>query len=115
MWFQTSSRKQPYVCGRIFKIRLCKLLLNISQDLDKARQLGEKTSAIKRPLTLMEQLRGNAKAIDQQELEIAKLQDEVNTLESTPAITKEAIEALTMVRKSMEAAKEEFKNFKWKL
>ena len=54
-------------------------------------------------------------AIDQQELEIAKLQDEVNTLESTPAITEEAIEALTMVRKSMEAAKEEFKNFKWKL
>ncbi|TYK07345.1 hypothetical protein E5676_scaffold202G00610 [Cucumis melo var. makuwa] len=88
MWFQTSSRKQPYVCGRIFKIRLCKLLLNISQDLD---------------------------AIDQQELEIAKLQDEVNTLESTPAITEEAMEALTMVRKSMEAAKEEFKNFKWKL
>ncbi|KAA0050591.1 hypothetical protein E5676_scaffold1737G001500 [Cucumis melo var. makuwa] len=41
--------------------------------------------------------------------------DEVNTLESTHAITEKAIEALAMVRKSMEAAREEFKNFKWKL
>ncbi|KAA0066958.1 hypothetical protein E5676_scaffold32590G00010 [Cucumis melo var. makuwa] len=56
-----------------------------------------------------------AEAIDQQELEIAKLQDEVNTLESTPTITEEAIEALATVRKSMEAAREEFKNFKRKL
>ncbi|TYK05703.1 hypothetical protein E5676_scaffold98G001840 [Cucumis melo var. makuwa] len=71
---------------------------------DKTRQLNEKTSAIKEALTLVEQLRGDAKAIDQQELEIAKLQDEVNTLESTPAITGEAIEALATVRKSMEAA-----------
>ncbi|KAA0059014.1 hypothetical protein E6C27_scaffold233G00340 [Cucumis melo var. makuwa] len=53
--------------------------------------------------------------IDQQELEVSKLQDEVNTLESTPTITEEAIEALATVRKSMEAAREEFKNFKWKL
>ncbi|KAA0060401.1 hypothetical protein E5676_scaffold318G001510 [Cucumis melo var. makuwa] len=45
-----------------------------------------------------------AEAIDQQELEIGKLQDEVNTLESTPAITEETIEALATVRKSMEAA-----------
>ncbi|KAA0059654.1 putative mitochondrial protein [Cucumis melo var. makuwa] len=121
---------------------------------NKARQLNEKTSAIKEALTLVKQLRGDAKviqertaklslgrkelekrlrsinaeseqlsilscekaeAIDQQELEIAKLQDEVNTLESTPAITEEAIEALVMVRRSMEAAQEEFKNFKWKL
>ncbi|KAA0060431.1 hypothetical protein E5676_scaffold119G00140 [Cucumis melo var. makuwa] len=54
-------------------------------------------------------------AIYQQELEVAKLQDEVNTLEGTPAITEEVIEALAMVRRSMEAAREEFKNFKWKL
>ena len=54
-------------------------------------------------------------AIDQQELEVGKLQDEVNTLEGTPAITEEAIEALAMVRRSMEATREEFKNFKWKL
>ncbi|KAA0057699.1 hypothetical protein E5676_scaffold970G00390 [Cucumis melo var. makuwa] len=92
--------------------------------LDKARQLNEKTSAIKEALTLVKELRGDAKlfrkeprtkAIDQQELEIAKLQDEVNTLENTPAITEEAIEALATVRKSMEATREEFKNFKWKL
>ncbi|XP_050941456.1 uncharacterized protein LOC127149659 [Cucumis melo] len=121
---------------------------------DKARQLNEKTSAIKEALTLVKQLRGDAKviqertvelslerkelekrlqsinaeseqlsilscekaeAIDQQELEVAKLQDEVNTLESTPAITEEAIEALATVRQSMEAAREEFKNFKWRL
>ncbi|KAA0046555.1 hypothetical protein E5676_scaffold403G00180 [Cucumis melo var. makuwa] len=56
-----------------------------------------------------------AEAIDQQELEVAKLQDEVNTLESTPAITEEAIEALATVCQSMEAAREEFKNFKWRL
>ncbi|KAA0037262.1 hypothetical protein E5676_scaffold702G00070 [Cucumis melo var. makuwa] len=70
----------------------------------KARQLDEKTSAIEEALTLMEQLRGDVKktkAIDQQELEVAKLQDEVNTLESTPAITEEAIEALATVRRSM--------------
>ncbi|KAA0041759.1 hypothetical protein E5676_scaffold95G00350 [Cucumis melo var. makuwa] len=121
---------------------------------DKARQLDEKTSAIKEALTLMEQLRGDAKviqeratqlslenkelerrlqsinaeceqlsilscekaeAIDQQELGVAKLQDEVNTLESTPAITEEAVEALATVCGSMEATREEFKNFKWKL
>ncbi|KAA0043323.1 hypothetical protein E6C27_scaffold110G002340 [Cucumis melo var. makuwa] len=56
-----------------------------------------------------------SEAIDQQELEVAKLQDEVNTLESTHAITEEAIEALATVRQSMEAAREEFKNFKWRL
>ncbi|KAA0053733.1 hypothetical protein E6C27_scaffold135G001100 [Cucumis melo var. makuwa] len=121
---------------------------------DKARQLNEKTSAIKEALNLVKQLRGDAKviqertaelslerkelekrlrsinaeseqlsilscekaeAIDQQELEVAKLQDEVNTLESTPAITEEAMEALATVRQSMEAAREEFKNFKWRL
>ncbi|TYK06200.1 hypothetical protein E5676_scaffold287G00580 [Cucumis melo var. makuwa] len=121
---------------------------------DKARQLNEKTSAIKEALTLVKQLRGDTKviqeriielslerkefkkrlrsinaefeqlsilscekpeAIDQQELEVAKLQDEVNTLESTPAITEEAIEALASVYQSMEAAREEFKNFKWRL
>ncbi|KAA0034815.1 hypothetical protein E6C27_scaffold213G00490 [Cucumis melo var. makuwa] len=121
---------------------------------DKARQLNEKTSAIKEALTLVKQLRGDAKviqertaelslerkelekrlrsinaeseqlsilscekaeAINQQELEVAKFQDEVNTLESTPAITEEAIEALTTVCQSMEAAREEFKNFKWRL
>ncbi|KAA0035658.1 hypothetical protein E5676_scaffold455G00890 [Cucumis melo var. makuwa] len=54
-------------------------------------------------------------AIDQQELEVAKLQNEVNTLESSPTITEEAIEALATVHKSMKAAREEFKNFKWKL
>ncbi|KAA0060611.1 hypothetical protein E6C27_scaffold22G004890 [Cucumis melo var. makuwa] len=123
-------------------------------SMDKARQLNEKTSAIKEALTLVKQLRGDAKviqeriaelslerkelekrlrsinaeseqlsilscekaeAIDQQELEVAKLRDEVNTLESTPAITEEAIEALATVRQSMEAAREEFKNFKWRL
>ncbi|KAA0052187.1 hypothetical protein E5676_scaffold3341G00080 [Cucumis melo var. makuwa] len=121
---------------------------------DKTRQLDEKTSAVKEALTLMEQLRGDArviqeratqlslekkelerrlqsinvefeqllilsgekaKAIDQQELEAAKLQDEVDTFESTLAIIEEAIEALATIRKSMEAAREEFKNFKWKL
>ncbi|TYK03767.1 hypothetical protein E5676_scaffold863G001500 [Cucumis melo var. makuwa] len=121
---------------------------------DKARQLNEKTSAIKEALTLVKQLRGDAKviqertaelslerkelekrlqsinaeseqlsilscekaeAIDQQELEVAKLQDEVNTLESTPAIIEEAIEALATIRQSMEATREEFKNFKWRL
>ncbi|KAA0033006.1 hypothetical protein E5676_scaffold121G00130 [Cucumis melo var. makuwa] len=41
--------------------------------------------------------------------------DKVNTLESTYAITEEAIEALCTVHKSMEVAREEFKNFKWKL
>ncbi|KAA0031645.1 hypothetical protein E5676_scaffold409G00710 [Cucumis melo var. makuwa] len=95
-------------------------------SIDKARQLDEKTSAIEETLTLMEQLRGDAKVIqeratqlslekkelerklqsinaeseqlsilfcektkiiDQQELEVVKLQDEVNTLEGTPAIT----------------------------
>ncbi|TYK02510.1 putative mitochondrial protein [Cucumis melo var. makuwa] len=56
-----------------------------------------------------------AEAIDQQELEVAKLQDEVNTLESTSTISEEAIKALAMVLRSMEAAREEFKNFKWKL
>ncbi|KAA0054203.1 hypothetical protein E6C27_scaffold131G001400 [Cucumis melo var. makuwa] len=56
-----------------------------------------------------------AEAIDQQELEVVKLQGEVNTLESTPAITEEAIEALATIRQSMEAAREEFKNFKWRL
>nr|ADN34118.1 hypothetical protein [Cucumis melo subsp. melo] len=121
---------------------------------DKARQLNEKTSAIKEALTLVKQLRGDVKviqeraaelslerkelekrlwsinaefeqlsilscekaeAIDQQELEVFMLQDEVNTLESTPAITKEAIKALATVRQSMEVAREEFKNFKWRL
>ncbi|KAA0050121.1 hypothetical protein E6C27_scaffold675G001380 [Cucumis melo var. makuwa] len=121
---------------------------------DKARQLNEKTSAIKEALTLVEQLRGDVKviqertaelslerkelkkrlqsinaefeqlsilscekaeAIDQQELKIFKLQDKVNTIESTPAITEEAIEALATVCKSMKAAREEFKNIKWKL
>ncbi|TYJ98326.1 hypothetical protein E5676_scaffold232G00500 [Cucumis melo var. makuwa] len=38
--------------------------------------------------------------------------DEVSTLESTPAITEEAIKALATVHKNMEAASEEFKNFK---
>ncbi|TYK00336.1 hypothetical protein E5676_scaffold1923G00140 [Cucumis melo var. makuwa] len=114
----------------------------------------KRTSAIKEALTLVKQLRGDAKviqerttelslerkelekrlrsinveseqlsilscekaeAINQQELEVAKFQDEVNTLESTPAITEEAIEALATVRQSMEAAREEFKNFKWRL
>ena len=121
---------------------------------DKARQLNEKTSAIKEALTLVKQLRGDVKviqertaelslerkelkkrlqsinaefeqlsilscekaeAIDQQELKIFKLQDKVNTIESTPAITEEAIEALATVCKSMKAAREEFKNIKWKL
>ncbi|KAA0054406.1 hypothetical protein E5676_scaffold2750G00310 [Cucumis melo var. makuwa] len=121
---------------------------------DKARQLDEKTSVIKEALTLMDQLRGDTKVIqeivvqlslenkelerrlqsinvefeqlsilpcekaeviDQQKLEVAKLHDEVNTLESTPPITEEAIEVLARVRKSMEVAHEEFKNFKWKL
>ncbi|KAA0055892.1 hypothetical protein E6C27_scaffold438G00100 [Cucumis melo var. makuwa] len=98
---------------------------------DKARQLNEKTSAIKEALTLefekrlrsinaeFEQLSilscEKPEAIDQQELEVAKLQDEVNTLESTPTITEEAIEALASVYQSMEAAREEFKNFKWRL
>ncbi|TYK15844.1 hypothetical protein E5676_scaffold637G00190 [Cucumis melo var. makuwa] len=120
---------------------------------DKARQLDEKTSIIKEVLTLMDQLQGDAKviqdramqlsltkkelerrlqsinpkseqlsilscekteAIDQLKLEVAKLQDEVNTLESTPTITKEVVEALAMVRKSMEDAREEFKNFSGK-
>ncbi|KAA0063940.1 hypothetical protein E5676_scaffold1415G00750 [Cucumis melo var. makuwa] len=36
-------------------------------------------------------LKRKAKAIDQQELEVAKLQDEVSTFKSTPAITEEAI------------------------
>ncbi|KAA0053593.1 hypothetical protein E6C27_scaffold190G001650 [Cucumis melo var. makuwa] len=54
-------------------------------------------------------------AIDQQELEVVKLQDDVNTIESTPAITEEAIEAVATVHKSMETAHEEFKDFKWKL
>ena len=54
-------------------------------------------------------------AINKQELAVVKLQNEVNTLESTPAITEEAIEAPSTVCKSMEAAREEFKNFKWKL
>ncbi|KAA0043403.1 hypothetical protein E6C27_scaffold1639G00020 [Cucumis melo var. makuwa] len=123
-------------------------------SIDKARQLDEKTSAIEEALTLMEQLRGDAKviqertielslekkelkrrlqsinaesqqlsilscekaeAIDQQELEVVKLQNEVNTLEGTSAITEEAIEALATVCRSMEAAREEFKNLKWKL
>ncbi|KAA0043271.1 hypothetical protein E5676_scaffold129G00430 [Cucumis melo var. makuwa] len=121
---------------------------------NKARQLDEKTPAIKEALTLMKQLQGDAKvikekviqlslekkklerrlqsindepeklsilycekaeAIDQQELEVAKLQDEVNALKSTPAITEETIKAQATVRKSMEAILEEFKNFKWKL
>ncbi|TYK11102.1 hypothetical protein E5676_scaffold66G00020 [Cucumis melo var. makuwa] len=51
-------------------------------------------------------------AIDQQKLEVVKLQDEVSTLESTYAIIEEAIEALAMVRKSMDVAREELKNFK---
>ncbi|TYJ98307.1 hypothetical protein E5676_scaffold232G00230 [Cucumis melo var. makuwa] len=87
-------------------------------SIDKARQLDEKTSAIEEALTLMEQLREDAKkaeAIDQQELEVVKLQDEVNTFEGTPVITEEAIEALATVCRSMEAAREEFKNLKWKL
>ncbi|KAA0048242.1 hypothetical protein E5676_scaffold265G001590 [Cucumis melo var. makuwa] len=54
-------------------------------------------------------------AIDQKELEVPKLQVEVNTLEITPTITEEAIKALATVRRSMEVAQEEFKNFKWKL
>ncbi|TYK19639.1 hypothetical protein E5676_scaffold242G00260 [Cucumis melo var. makuwa] len=84
-------------------------------SMDKARQLNKKTSAIKEALTLVKQLREDAKAIDQQELEVAELQNEVNTLESTPAIIEEAIEALATVRQSMEAAREEFKNFKRRL
>ncbi|KAA0052877.1 hypothetical protein E5676_scaffold186G001530 [Cucumis melo var. makuwa] len=43
-------------------------------------------------------------AIDQQELQVAKFQDEVNTLESTLTIAEEAIEVLAMVRRSMEVA-----------
>ncbi|KAA0049834.1 hypothetical protein E5676_scaffold118G00380 [Cucumis melo var. makuwa] len=85
---------------------------------DKARQLDEKTSAIEEALNLMEQLREDAKkteTIEQQELEVAQLQDEVNTLEGTPSITEEVIEALATIHRSMEAAREEFKNFKWKL
>ncbi|TYK03059.1 hypothetical protein E5676_scaffold46G001590 [Cucumis melo var. makuwa] len=51
-------------------------------------------------------LKRKAEAIDQQELEVAKLQDEVNTLESTPSITEEAIEILATVCRSMEVARE---------
>ena len=118
-------------------------------SIDKARQLEEKTYAIKEALTLMEQLRGDAKviheraaklslekkklesrlqsinteseqltllsgekneAINKQELGVARLQDKVNTLKSTPTITEEATEVLSIVHKSMEAACEEFKN-----
>ncbi|KAA0025938.1 hypothetical protein E6C27_scaffold34G002420 [Cucumis melo var. makuwa] len=56
-----------------------------------------------------------AEAINQQELEVVKLKDEVNTLESTSTITEEEIEALATVCRSMETAQEEFKNFKLKL
>ncbi|TYK01670.1 hypothetical protein E5676_scaffold517G00030 [Cucumis melo var. makuwa] len=56
-----------------------------------------------------------AEAINQQELEVVKLKDEVNTLESTSTITEEEIEALAPVCRSMETAQEEFKNFKLKL
>ncbi|TYJ95712.1 hypothetical protein E5676_scaffold282G00100 [Cucumis melo var. makuwa] len=56
--------------------------------------------------------REKTKAIDQQEVEVVKLLNEVNTLESTSAITEEAIEALAMVRNSMKVVREEFKNFK---
>ena len=48
--------------------------------------------------------------IDKKELEVAKIQNEVNT----PAI-KEVIEALATVHKSMEATHEEFKSFMWKI
>ena len=44
-------------------------------------------------------------AIDKQELEVAKLQDEVNALASTPSITEEDIEAIAIVHKSMEVAR----------
>ncbi|KAA0048377.1 retrotransposon protein [Cucumis melo var. makuwa] len=145
------------------RCRLMRILMRNVDDMkaflellstDKARQLNEKTSAIKEALTSVKQLREDAKviqertaelslerkelekrlrsinaqseqlsilscekaeAIDQQELEVAKLHDEVNTLESTPAITEEAIEALATVHQSMEATREEFKNFKWRL
>ena len=38
---------------------------------DKARQLDEKTSAIKEALTLMEQLRGDAKVIQERAVELS--------------------------------------------
>ena len=49
--------------------------------------------------------------IDKKELEVAKIQNEVNT----PAIKEEVIEALATVHKSMEATHEEFKSFMWKI
>ena len=49
--------------------------------------------------------------IDKKELEVAKIQNEVNT----PAIKEEVIEALATVHKSMEATHEEFKSFTWKI
>ncbi|KAA0041806.1 hypothetical protein E5676_scaffold95G001070 [Cucumis melo var. makuwa] len=52
---------------------------------------------------------------DRKKLEVAKLLDELNALESTPAIIQETIEALARVRKSIKATCENFKNFKWKL
>ncbi|KAA0061106.1 hypothetical protein E5676_scaffold863G001640 [Cucumis melo var. makuwa] len=114
-------------------------------SIDKARQLNEKTSAIKEALTLMDQLQGDAEVIeervtqlslekknmesrlqsinveseqmlilscekieviDKQELEVANLQDEVNTLESNPTITEEAIKALATIPKSKKATRE---------
>ncbi|KAA0065988.1 hypothetical protein E5676_scaffold120G00170 [Cucumis melo var. makuwa] len=95
---------------------------------DKSHQLDKKTSTIKEALTLMDQLRKDAKseqlsilsyenneAIDRKELEVAKFQKEVNTLENTIAITEEVTEVLATVHKSMETARKEFKNCKWKL
>ncbi|TYK04206.1 hypothetical protein E5676_scaffold24967G00050 [Cucumis melo var. makuwa] len=93
---------------------------------DKARQLDEKTSAIEATQLSLEKKKlerrlqsinveseqlsilscEKIEAIDQQELKVAKLQDEVNTLEGIPAITEQAIEALATIRKSMEAAQE---------
>ncbi|KAA0040874.1 hypothetical protein E6C27_scaffold345G00270 [Cucumis melo var. makuwa] len=88
------------------------------QELEVAK-LQDEVNTLESTPTISEEaieiLATKAEAIDQQELKVAKLQDEVNTLESTPSITEEAIEILATVCRSMEAAREEFKNFKWKL
>ncbi|KAA0026264.1 hypothetical protein E5676_scaffold343G00100 [Cucumis melo var. makuwa] len=86
----------------------------------KARQLDEKTSAIKEALTLMEQLRGDAKVIQERATQLSlekkelerRLQNINAESEQLSILSCEKVEAIDQ---SMEAAREEFKNFKWKL
>src|ERR1051325_2432553 len=64
---------------------------------------------------LVEAFQETNRMIEVAELRISDLQEEVNALQDVPITTPEDTEALATVRQNMEVARDELKNFKWKL